>query len=66
MIETLFAKDPSHLRLFRDFADSGSSEVPDPYGGSLDEYVQCRDSLLDAIPGLLRFLYHEVFPPTKK
>lgn len=61
-IETLLPKSTSQIRLFREFADSGSDEVPDPYGGSLDEYVHCRDSLLDAIPGLLRFLYQEVFP----
>jgi len=62
MIETLFPNRTGHLRLFREFADSGNSQVPDPYGGSIDEYVACRDSLLDAIPGLLRFLYQEVFP----
>ncbi len=65
MIEAVFPQKPPHLRLFREFADSGNSEVPDPYGGSIDEYVQCRDSLLDAIPGLLRFLYQEVFPSKK-
>jgi len=62
MIETLFPTANGHLRLFREFAASGSSEVPDPFGCSIDDYVQCRDSLLDAIPGLLRFLYQEVFP----
>jgi len=62
MIETLFPNQTKHLRLFREFAPSGSPEVPDPYGGSLDEYVKCRDDLLDAIPGILRFLFQEVFP----
>lgn len=62
MIERIFPQKAEHLRLFREFADSGSDQVPDPYGASIDEYVQCRDSLLDAIPGILRFLYQEVFP----
>ena len=65
MIETLFPQKGPFLHLFREFADSGSPEVPDPYGGSIDEYIHCRDSLLDAIPGLLRFLYQEVFPSQK-
>ncbi|MGE9291773.1 MAG: low molecular weight protein arginine phosphatase [Puniceicoccales bacterium] len=65
MIETLFPRKVPFLCLFRDFAESGSSEVPDPFGGSLDEYIQCRDSLLDAIPGILRFLYQEVFPSSR-
>lgn len=62
MIEALFPTHNGQLRLFREYASSGSKEVPDPFGGDLDEYVKCRDSLLDAIPGMLRFLYQEVFP----
>ena len=62
MMETLFPGQSRTVRLFREFAPTGNAEVPDPYGGSLDEYIQCRDSLVEAIPGLLRFLFQEVFP----
>jgi len=65
LIETIFPQGCSHVRLFREFADSGTDQVPDPYGGSIDEYITCRDSLLDAIPGILRFLYQEIFPTRK-
>lgn len=41
--------------LFREFAE-GADEIPDPYGGSLAEYEACRDSMVEAIPGLLRHL----------
>lgn len=62
MIETIHPMRPGILRLFREFAGDGSPEVPDPYGGPVEEYLQCRDSLVEAIPGLIRFLFQEVFP----
>ncbi len=62
MIETLFPAPLPMLRLFREFAPDGSPEVPDPFGASIDEYVQCRDSLVEAVPGVVRFLFQEVFP----
>jgi len=61
LIETLYPNAPEHLRLFREFATDGTVEVPDPFGGSYDEYVQCRDSLVEAIPGLVRYLYQQIF-----
>ena len=67
----LFAMTPSHLRsvcsrydrlppylhLMREFMEDGvSREIPDPYGAGLDEYEECRDSMIEAIPGILRYL----------
>ncbi|MGC9449847.1 MAG: low molecular weight protein arginine phosphatase [Oceanipulchritudo sp.] len=41
---------------FREWMDSGTREVPDPFGGSLDVYLETRDSLAEAIPSVLHFL----------
>ena len=30
--------------------------LPDPVGGSLEEYEACRDAIVEAIPGLMAFL----------
>jgi len=48
------------VALFREFAEN-PGEIPDPFGGSLSEYEACRDSMVEAIPGLLRHL-RERFP----
>jgi protein-tyrosine-phosphatase len=48
------------IALFREFAE-GPDEIPDPFGGPLSEYEACRDSMVEAIPGLLRHL-RERFP----
>ena len=48
---------PAHLHLFREFMPSpAAKEIGDPYGGSLRLYEQCRDELVEAIPGLLEYL----------
>ncbi len=41
---------------FREWVASGSKEVPDPFGGPLDLYLQTRDSLVEAIPSILKHL----------
>ena len=41
---------------FCEWIDSGSKEVPDPFGGPLDLYVETRDHLAEAIPSIIRFL----------
>jgi len=65
MIEMIHPARAGALRLFRDFVEDGDSEVPDPFGGPVDEYIQCRDSLVEAIPGLVRFLFQEIFQRSK-
>ncbi len=41
---------------FREWVPSGPREVPDPFGGSLDAYLDTRDSLAEAIPSILEYL----------
>lgn len=41
---------------FREWVSGGSQEVPDPFGGSLDDYLETRDSLAEAIPSIITFL----------
>lgn len=41
---------------FREWIGKGSKEVPDPFGGPLDIYLETRDSLAEAIPSILDFL----------
>jgi len=48
---------PAHLRLFREFLPPpADQEIPDPYGGSLKTYEQCRDEMVEAIPSLVAHL----------
>lgn len=41
---------------FREWVSSGTREVPDPYGGPLDLYIETRDSLAEAVPSIIQFL----------
>ena len=45
-----------HLMLAFDSEALPQSSVADPYCGSLEDYRQCRDTMLKAIPGITRFL----------
>lgn len=47
-------KIPVHC--FREWINDGSNEVPDPYGGPLDIYLETRDSLVEAIPSIVNFI----------
>ena len=44
------------MLLMREFAPGGAGEIPDPYGCGLAQYEECRDAMIEAIPGILRFL----------
>lgn len=63
LIEALYELPP-HLYLFREFAlgDGENADVPDPFGGSLDVYSACRDSLVEAIPAIVTFLKTHLEP----
>ena len=41
---------------FREWIGKGSREVPDPFGGSLDSYLDTRDSLVEAVPSIVKYL----------
>ena len=48
---------PPHLHLFREFLPPPAAhEIGDPYGGPLPHYEQCRDEMVEAIPGLIQHL----------
>lgn len=57
MIELHFERVPKNLHLFREFVgQNGDTEIPDPFGGDFREYEACRDSMVEAIPSLVRHL----------
>jgi protein-tyrosine-phosphatase len=63
MIQLNFDRVPQHIYLFRQFVGDGHDvEIPDPYGLSYQTYVACRDSMVEAIPSLVRFLRELVQP----
>ncbi|MDR1817585.1 MAG: low molecular weight phosphotyrosine protein phosphatase [Puniceicoccales bacterium] len=51
---------PAETHLMRGFipenGGAGGDEVSDPWGGSLTEYSDCRDCMVEAMPSLLAFL----------
>jgi len=57
MIQLQFDPVPEHLYLFRQFLPPPvDPEVDDPYGRPLSVYESCRDSLVEAVPGIVAFL----------
>lgn len=44
--------------LFREPMGGAQQEVPDPYGGGLEFYLETRDALAEAIPAILQYLRH--------
>ncbi len=67
----VFAMGSGHLRALRSGSDrlpeltvllrghlpeEKGREIPDPYGGDLAEYEACRDSMVEAVPGILAIL----------
>jgi protein-tyrosine phosphatase len=57
-LATLFPVARDRVLLLRSFDPDApaQSDVNDPFCGSLDDYRRCRDLILKAIPGLIRFL----------
>ena len=52
-----FERLPPHVRLLRDVLPGDASrDIVDPFGGAYRDYEECRDSMVEAIPGLLDFL----------
>lgn len=45
------------IHLMREFMpDTQETEIPDPFGGGINDYEFTRDSMVEAIPSLLKFL----------
>ncbi len=58
-IRLFFPEAEDKLRLIGDFLpgrNGGSPDVPDPIGLGLPAYIHCRDTLLSAMPNLLKFI----------
>lgn len=56
IIQRLYPDSPVPVHRFREWILDGSREVPDPFGGSLEVYLETRDSLAEAIPSVLKFI----------
>ncbi|MGJ8652934.1 MAG: low molecular weight protein arginine phosphatase [Opitutaceae bacterium] len=50
---------PKRVHLFREFMDDADNQIPDPFGGSYDEYVTCLDSMIEAVPSVVAYLKRE-------
>ena len=58
LIHIQFNRIPDRLHLMREFIPGTDEiEIPDPFGGSLREYESCRDSMVEAIPSLVRYMH---------
>lgn len=71
----LFAMSRSHLDEVKNFyknppermftvcqmiPDCQHPDIPDPYGGTLSEYIDVRDEIARAIPYIVKYLEHEL------
>lgn len=59
VLQHYFPNLPERVHLFRDFIEDAGSQIPDPFGGNYDEYIACRDSMIEAIPSLVAYLRKE-------
>lgn len=50
---------PERVHLLRDFMDDDESQIPDPFGQNYDAYVECLDSMIEAIPSVVSYLKRE-------
>jgi len=50
---------PAPVYLMREFHDPAQPEIPDPYGMNLHAYEVARDSIVESIPAIIRFLKEE-------
>jgi len=64
-IAMLFPEAASKTRLLCEFTPKFRSnpDVPDPIGMGLDAYLHCRDTLRQALPGVLEFLQKNMTSP---
>ncbi len=57
LLNAQFSSLPDHLHLMREFLpESAEQEIPDPFGANLEAYEACRDSMVEAIPSIVKFL----------
>lgn len=55
MLSLQLTPEPSNAFLMREFiGEDASIAIPDPFGMDLSAYEACRDSMVEAIPSLIR------------
>lgn len=56
-LRSRFGPLPDSVLVLRDVLPAGAErDIPDPFGGGLREYEECRDSMVEAVPALIEFL----------
>ncbi len=58
-IKLFFKNVPERTFRVLDMSDMERKTVFDPYGGDLEEYRECRDDIVTAIAGILKYLQNE-------
>jgi len=55
-----YKKLPERVHLLREFLDEGQDDqIPDPIGQDFDAYSECLDSMIEAIPSVVKYLKNE-------
>lgn len=61
-LRELFPETQIPIQLFREHIKSSTErEIPDPFGSNLSEYEACRDSIVEAIPYIIKYLKNNYF-----
>ena len=47
---------PEKIFPFRHWLESPEIDIPDPFGGNLDEYQNCLESIEESIPSIAQYL----------
>lgn len=56
MIEYHFQNSGTPIHLIREFMESEDTQIPDPFGMDIRAYEAARDSMVEAVPSLVRHL----------
>lgn len=60
-IENYFRVGTPHLFLLRELIPNNTSkDLPDPFGGNVEQYRHCRDAIAEAIPSIVQYLKHVI------
>ena len=63
IITQLYPDLEAPVHLFRGFmVNAEQIQIPDPFGMNLGVYEACRDSIVEAMPSLMRYLRKEIRP----
>jgi protein-tyrosine-phosphatase len=47
---------PSKIFTFRHWLNDNEIDIPDPFGGDIEEYKNCLDSIEESISGIAQYL----------